>query len=104
MKEITTKEQLQIELVKLKESHASWVNGDERRRKEFAKVFKWEKPTPFFSEDRDVVLPSWEQIFANVGKLLAARSFYNFEGNLSELECKIEKLEQNINKQRSENK
>ncbi len=65
-----TKEQLVIELAKLRDSHAGWVTGDERRRKEFAKAFGWTKPWELYPADNEVSTPSWEQIFVQVGKLL----------------------------------
>ena len=85
-----TKEELIVELAKVRQSHEVWVIGDERKRKEFAKAFNW------YGELR---LPSWEEIFVQTGKLLAAKNFYDFEGNLSELECKLENLEQKIKKE-----
>lgn len=92
-----TKENLIVEIAKLRQSHGEWVSGDERRRKEFAKAFSWWKRiTAYDYGDRDPLLPSWEQIFVEVGKLLAARNFYDFEGNVSELECKLEDLEKKI--------
>lgn len=44
------------------------------------------------TEDGDPIVYNWYQIFREVGKLLAARNFMDFEGNVSELECKIEDL------------
>ena len=95
-----SKEQLLIELTKIRESHAGWVEGDERKRKEFAKAFKWHKqPRPYsggFNEPAEPILPSWEQIWVNLGTLLAARNFMDYEGNISELECKLEDLEKRL--------
>jgi len=69
---------------------------DERIRKEFAKAFAWRRPTQYSSLENEPRLPSWEAIFTEVGKLLAARNFYDFEGNVSELQCRLETLEANI--------
>ena len=91
---------LLIEAAKLRDSHAGWVSGDERRRKEFAKAFEWRKPQEMYSpRENEPSSPTWEQIFTHVGKLLAARNFYDFEGNISELECKLEDLEKKIRKE-----
>ena len=95
-----TKEQLIAEVAKLRQSHEEWVAGDERKRKEFAKAFCWHKqPKPYsgaYNEPPEPILPSWEQIWVNLGTLLAARNFYDFEGNLSELEMKLEDLEKRL--------
>lgn len=100
MEKRQTREQLLIEAAKLRDSHAGWVSGDERRRKEFAKAFNWRKPKEMYSPgENEPSVPTWEQIFVEVGKLLAARNFYDFEGNISELECKFEDLEKKIRKE-----
>ena len=69
-----TKESLAIELAKVRQSHADWVAGDERRRKEFAKAFNWIKNTEFNTAGthiwKEPQLPSWEQIFVQIGRLL----------------------------------
>lgn len=73
-----TEEQLILEmgkeLAKIRQSHADWVTADERRRKEFAKAFGWVKNTHFDNlanhNWQEPQLPSWEQIFVQIGKLL----------------------------------
>lgn len=92
-----SKESLIIELTKIRESHAGWVSGDETRRKEFAKAFNWYKERKQFDYgDRELRLPTWSEIFVELGKTLAARNFMDFEGNISELECKLNDLENKI--------
>ncbi len=94
-----TKEQLLVELTKIRQSHAGWVEGDERRKKEFAKAFSWYEKQAMYHYDREIKLPSWEEIFVEIGKLLAAKNFMDFKGNLSELECKVNNLEEKIRKE-----
>ena len=96
-----TREELIVALAKIRDSHANWVSADERRRCEFAKSFNWlkEPNSPYRTTDREVISPSWEQIFVEVGRLLAARNFMDYEGNISELECKLENLEEKIKKE-----
>ena len=92
-----TKEQLLVELTKVRQSHEDWVSGDLSRRKEFARAFGWNKPKRQFDYgNAELYEPSWEEIFIELGKLLSARNFMDFEGNISELECKIENLERTI--------
>ena len=99
-KEIITKEKLQIEFTKIRQSHEYWVSEDERKRKEFAKAFFWHRqPRPYsggYNESPEPISPSLEQIWVNLGTLLAARNFMDFEGNLSELEVKLEDLEKRL--------
>lgn len=98
-----SKEQILIELTKIKQSYENLISKDERIRKEFAKAFYWHKqPKPFsgaYNEPSEPILPSWEQIWVNLGTLLAARNFMDIEGNVSKLEIRLENLEQNIRKE-----
>ena len=97
MKEKQTKEQLLSEVSKLETQLKERTEYLIRVRKEFAKVFNWYvRPTPYGSESEEPTLPSWELIFTEIGKLLAARSFMDFEGNISELEVKLEDLEKRL--------
>ena len=94
-KEIITKESLIVDIAKLRQSHEGWVSGDERRRKEFAKAFNWYYAKAY-NNDKEPCVPSWEQIFVEIGKLLNASKFIDFENNVSELKHKFEDLEKKI--------
>lgn len=68
-----TKEKLTEELLKLQSIHAYCGVADEHRRKEFAKAFNWIKNTQYVGMshiEKEPQLPSWEQIFVHIGKLL----------------------------------
>jgi len=91
-----TKEQLLVELTRVRQSHEDWVTSDLSRRKEFARAFGWSKPKKQYDYTTEPYEPTWVEIFIEIGKLLSARNFMNFEGNLSELEVKLENLERNI--------
>ena len=94
----TTKEDLTVELAKIRQSHEEWVAGDLKRRKEFARAFGWNKPKKQFDYgDAELYEPTWIEIFVELGKLLSARNFMDFEGNISEFECKLETLSKRIN-------
>ena len=98
-----TKEELLIKVAELEHSNEQYLLSDQLKRKEFAKAFSWHKQRPPYSggynEPPEPVLPSWEQIWVNLGTLLAARNFMDYEGNISELECKLENLENKIRKE-----
>ena len=107
MKNKQTKEQLIEEIATLKHDlkhdNEMYILQDQINRKEFAKAFRWHKqPKPYsgaYNEPPEPILPSWEQIWVNLGTLLAARNFMDFEGNISELEVKLEDLENKIRKE-----
>lgn len=66
-----TREQLLIEVSKLRDSHSKYVSADVIRRKEFAIAFGWLMPQSMYSINGNVPdAPSWEQIFVQVGRLL----------------------------------
>jgi len=93
-----TKEQMIEEVAKLKHDNERLILQDQLKRKEFAKAFGWYTSKPY-GGDKEVSLPTWEQIFVNLGTLLAAKNFMDYEGNISELECKLEYLEKKIGKE-----
>ena len=96
MKKTISKENLIIELTKIRQSHEEWVARDLKRRKEFARAFGWNKPKRQFDYgDAELYEPTWVEIFVKLGKLLAAKNFTDFEGNVSELEVRLEQHENN---------
>lgn len=66
---------------------------DERIRKEFAKAFGWFEREGYYGDNKKARTPTWEEIFIETGKTLAARDFRDFEVELSVLQMKIERLE-----------
>lgn len=73
---------------------------DQSVRKEFAKAFRWHKLLkPYsggYNEPAEPILPSWAQVWVNLGTLLAVRDFRDYEGNISALELEIEELKRKI--------
>lgn len=71
-----TKEELVVKLAKAEDSALKWAQSDERLRKEFAKAFNWVENSEMDLYRNHVTktpqLPSWEQIFAQLGRLLVA--------------------------------
>lgn len=82
MKKEIKKEQLIIEITKLRQSHKEWMADDERRRKEFAKAFNW-YIQDYYDKSKQPALPTWTEIFVELEKLLANRDFRDIEGNVS---------------------
>lgn len=97
MKETQTKENLIIELAKIRQTQEGWVSGDLQRRREFARAFGWNKPKRQYDSDVELYEPTWVEIFVKLGKLLSVKEFRDFEGNVSELGCRLEKLENKLN-------
>src|SRR3990167_5450512 len=50
-----------------------------------------------WGNDPDRITYTWPQIYFEVGKLAAAHTFMDFEGNISELEMAVEKLQRKPN-------
>jgi hypothetical protein len=67
-------------------------------RTEFARAFAWYEKTLYHTDTPKPRLPSWQEVFIEVGKLMAARTFYDFDGNIAELEYKAEELARKLDK------
>ena len=91
-----TKEQLQIELTKIRQSHEGWVSGDERRRKEFAKAFNWVRRGMYGVSVEEPLLPSWEEIFVKVGRLLATDDVSKLQRSMDGNFERLNNLEQEV--------
>lgn len=72
--------------------------NDERIRKEFAKAFHWYKKQNQYDYSSDYRTPTWEEIFTEVGKILAARTFMDFQEKVYGLESGLEKITQRLYK------
>ena len=99
-----TKEELIRDLARdlavAKEQWDSYSNEDSRLRQEFAKAFSWYKNRGAYDySEAEPKKPTWEQIFVEVGKLLARLNAYDMEGNISELECAVEQIKLQLNKE-----
>ena len=72
---------------------------DERIRKEFAKAFSWYTQINDYGYSlgkRELRLPTWEEIFVELGKKLSQIDVSDFEGNLSEIDVRLENLEKGL--------
>ena len=68
-------ERLVKENAVLTETTEKLQTNDQMRRQEFSKAFNWYQKQVMYDSDRKLILPSWEQIFIELGKLLACRDF-----------------------------
>lgn len=92
-----TREQLLIELAEDNQLIAKARENDERRRKEFAKAFNWYKKGRYDSESEPTI-PSWEEIFVQVGKLLREKDSLDMLKRFNELESHIDHFINNFSK------
>jgi len=86
------KEQLIAENAKLRKSHEEWVEGDVRRRKEFAKAFNWYLKKLYHGDETEYRTPSWEEIFIEIGSLLHAKGMLSDTRRLEALENSVQEL------------
>jgi hypothetical protein len=98
MKNKITKEELIIANADLKHQCEKYLTEDQLRRREFAKAFAWYKAQQPYSyrNEGEPQIPTWEQIFVNVGYLTAGRDFRDYEGTISELGCAIEDIKKKL--------
>lgn len=99
-----TREDLVVELAKIRDSHAGWVSGDENRRKEFAKAFGWNSSMNSFTNEVNKSNPTWPEIFVEVGRLLNTQDFKDLEGRLSSSSREISELSRLLEEERNKNK
>src|SRR3990167_781090 len=96
-----TREQLLVELAKVRVSHADWVSGNENRLKEFAKVFNWYKKRGQYDYTDTLAEPTWIEVFIELGKLLERQKrldyitgFENLNMQVRELDLEVKNLKQ----------
>ena len=71
-------------------------------RTEFAKAFSWTKKDRYsYNEDRvaDYITPTWEQIFVELGKLLADKQWHDLEDRVVAQENEMFNLKEQIKKE-----
>lgn len=66
---------------------------DKERRTEFAKAFGWKKESPFGRVTEDWYLPTWEEIFVHIGKLLEPNNYEILKNKIDELTDRVFQLE-----------
>lgn len=76
MKEIKTKEELIKENVELSVKVAYLKENEDKIKEEFAKAFNWTESEPdFYGRRFKLKTPSWNEIFIQIGRLLAKNDF-----------------------------
>jgi tRNA nucleotidyltransferase/poly(A) polymerase len=90
-----TYEQLQKEIIEFNQSNQAYAIREERLKKEFSKVLG--APRTFNGYNQDTVY-SWEQIFSEVGKLLAQQNILNILNSIQGLEYQVAELQKSPEK------
>lgn len=91
-----TKEQLLIELEIVKKNNSEWKEFSNNIRKEFARAFSWNTG---FGFGNTPTIPSWEEIFVEIGRLLAIRDYQNLKDMLKSREDELFYIKQKIEKE-----
>ena len=88
------KEELQNRIGKLELQLDRMIDEDKRIRKEFAKAFSWgEDIVSYYGNEKKYIIPTWEQIFVKVGKLLANQKYLDYITDIENLKLRIKELE-----------
>lgn len=92
-----TREQLLLENNTLKVELDSVNLREENVKKEFAKAFGWKKYSRSLGYSREdgegePTVPSWSQVFVELGKLLSMKDFRDLENNVTKLEETLNKI------------
>ncbi len=92
-----TKEELLIEISELKNSRDTYANNDVRLRREFAKAFNWTIMKSIYDRTEEAIIPSWEQIFVEMGKLLEKEVSVKLSDELHQLKVDINTINEMLN-------
>ncbi len=90
-----TKEELERTNEQLVADYNRLNDKDNSRRKEFAKAFSWFKPRGPYAAEQEIATPSWEQIFVEIGKLLAVTNTWKLEQTVEGIQSHLINLEEN---------
>lgn len=96
-----TKEELQNKVAVLEEDNRRMGEQEQKLREDISKVlgsYTYNNDPYSHRKEKKLVVYSWAQIFAELGKLLAARTFYDLEGNVSECEFAIKQINESLEK------
>lgn len=72
------------------------VDKDVRIRKEFSKAFNWKKQKSSYSFEEESYLPSWEEIFVEIGKLLEQKGTNTCKELINDIHSRIDRIETDI--------
>lgn len=89
-----TKEELIAESAKLNQSNINHAKDDEKRRAEFGKAFNWKEAKTQYSYTESYYVPTWTEIFIELGRLLASRRFQDCKDDIENLDSRVRQLEQ----------
>lgn len=91
-----TKEELIKKVATLEAAVTNFADSDETRRVALSKMLSAPlSEVKYAYEDRKRTIYFWPEIYFEVGKLVAGRTFYDFEGNVLELETLTSEMKMN---------
>ena len=90
------KEQLQKKIGELESQNKEWSANDEQVRKNVSQFLGSIQHKSYSGGIYETKILRWSEIYYELGKQMARKDFMDFEGNVSELECKLEDLEKKI--------
>ena len=88
------KEELIKENARLGQTNKEWSEEDSQRRLEFAKAFKWLKKKGMSDYTDEYRVPTWPEIYLEIGHLQVKRDYADVRDSIDSLENKIWALEQ----------
>ena len=93
---VKTKEVISAELALSQDKVTRLKESDEYRRKEIAKAFGWYKKRGQYDySDTEPRLPSWEEIFVELGRLLQSKDFNALQTRVDIIHREVEELRRN---------
>lgn len=89
---MTTKTDLEKENSELRITHNNLFEQDVRIRKEFAKALQLTKPSYGYSSETEYRLPSWNEVFTELGRLLANQQQSYLEDEIKVIKRELHRL------------
>ena len=92
------KEEFIEQNAKLKHEGERLLLQDQLLRKEFAKAFDWYKKKGMYDYEQELRLPTWEEIFIKLGRLLSRDNYSDIFDRVKIIENDLQWIHQHIEK------
>lgn len=94
---IKKKAQLVEDIIRLNQSNEFYEKSDKDKRIEFAKAFDWFKNYNTYGGQEAVPKePTWPEIYVQIGKLLAAKTFLHYEKDVVQIKNAVAGIEHHL--------